>query len=414
LSRLLETPIDISSLLREEAVLPHYQPIVSMKRRSIVGFEGLSRGWDTQNKSMIPAPLLFESASQQGLSLELDYLCRSRILEEFGSLLKIDPEFILTLNIDSATVLGGSPWNSNLKAQVAKAGLTPRNVVIEILESAVKDVQELLRFVASYREAGYLIAMDDVGAGHSNLNRIPLVKPDIIKVDRFLVEGVDRDFYKQEVFKSVLSMARHLGTVIIAEGVETEGELATLLELGVDMIQGYYFGRPRKIADLDLSAVELVVEKAGEVFKEHVLANAGRKHINMAHFQAIIRELKAELAKHDAGDFVGTLVRGVRKRYNVECVYVLDDSGRQITDMIFNTPRESNRSSAMFRPLPILADHSLRDYFYFLKNPGFHKTTFATKPYVSMVTGNLCVTIAAKIMDLHQHEHILCMDVHTL
>jgi hypothetical protein len=146
---------------------------------------------------------------------------------------------------------------------------------------------------------------------------------------------------------------------------------------------------------------------------ERVLQTASRKHVNMANYSDLIRNMRNELAKRDVGDFVGTLVKAVEKRPSVECIYVLDETGRQVTDMIFAT-KKSGRGSAMFRPLPILADHSLRDYFYFLNDAGFSRSTYTTTPYVSMVTGNLCVTIAAKIKDVNQRDHFLCMDVHTL
>ncbi|HXC64233.1 MAG TPA: EAL domain-containing response regulator, partial [bacterium] len=325
--------INIAEMLREEAIIPHFQPLVSIKRRSIIGFEGLSRGWDRRRQALIPAPQLFGSAMQQGLSQELDLLCRSRILNEFGALLEIDPDFILTVNIDVASAIEANHhWFADLQAQVSKAGLTSRNVVIEILESAVKDDRELLRFVEASRRAGYMIALDDVGAGHSNLNRVPAVKPDIIKVDRFLVDGIDRDFYKQEVFKSLLSMARHLGTLAVAEGVETEPELNTLLELGVDIIQGYRFARPNRVADLDLGAVEWRVERASLNHREWVMDAKHRRHLDVHRFDGMIRDLQKDLARHDAGDFAGVLDRAVRGRATVECLYVLDDSGRQITE----------------------------------------------------------------------------------
>ena len=80
-------------------------------------------------------------------------------------------------------------------------GLKPENIAIEIIESDVEDLKELQRFVQLYRSYGFLIALDDVGAGHSNLNRIPLIKPDILKIDRFLVQNIQDDFYKQEVLE---------------------------------------------------------------------------------------------------------------------------------------------------------------------------------------------------------------------
>jgi EAL domain-containing protein (putative c-di-GMP-specific phosphodiesterase class I) len=382
-----------------------------MRRRSIVGFEGLSRGWDTRAETLIPAPRLFAAAAGKGLSRELDLLCREKILGEFAVLHEADPELILSVNIEASSAMAKKPWGDYLTMQVAAVGVTPRNVIIEILESVVDDTQELVRFVDRHREAGFLIALDDVGAGHSNLNRIPLIRPDVIKVDRYLVEGLDQDLHKQEVFKSLLSMARHLGTVIVAEGAENEAEVTALLAFGVDMIQGYYFSKPKKRGDLDPKGIHERIGHTGALYRERRLQKAGRKHLNMSLYHELIRGLVGELGHHEAAAFGACLRRVLRPEDPVECLYVLDEEGRQVTEMVFNGSRKSNRKSAMFRALPAGADHSLSDYYYFLRDDGFGKPTYVTKPYISMSTGTLCVTIGARALDSGGRQHIVCLDV---
>src|ERR1700722_5670838 len=320
----VEIPFDIHALLRNSGVIPHYQPLVSTKRQRIVGFEGLSRGWDPESRTLIPARRLFASAARHGVTLELDLLCRRKLFANFGGLLKIDPEFILSVNVDAAASIEGRDGSGGLDAQVAEAGLSSRNVVIEILESSVKNVGELLRFVGMYRDAGYLIALDDVGSGHSNLNRIPQVQPDIIKLDRYLIEDVDKDFYKQEVVKSLASMARHLGTVIIAEGVESEEELLTLMELGVDMVQGFCFSQPLQAGDMDLKRTELLIHRSGGPFRERQLVNANRKRATMVLHHELLSKLIKELSGRDPGEYAGLLERNLRDQPRVECFYVLN------------------------------------------------------------------------------------------
>src|SRR5581483_2191881 len=221
LSRNAQTPpFDLREILLNEGVLAYFQPIVSIDRRTIAGFEGLSRGLFPGTQQIISPVDLFHQAAIQGYSLELDRLCRKKVLEEFGKVRAENPDFFLSLNLDAANFDPGVVGSGYLKTQVTEMGLEPRHVALEVIESAVRDVEELQRFVDTYRSLGFLIALDDVGAGHSNLNRIPLIKPDILKVDRYLVQNIQGDSYKQEVLRSLVNMARRLGTLIIAEGVE--------------------------------------------------------------------------------------------------------------------------------------------------------------------------------------------------
>ena len=155
--------VEIEEIIRRELISPHFQPLVSLKRTAVVGVEGLSRGVHPQTGRLIPANFIFGEASIRGLSRELDLLCRKKILADFRRLLNRFPQMILSINID-ASAIEKRIWSGYLKTQVAEAGLSPSSVVIEIVESVVEDVKELRRFVESYRESGFLIALDDVGA----------------------------------------------------------------------------------------------------------------------------------------------------------------------------------------------------------------------------------------------------------
>jgi hypothetical protein len=225
---------------------------------------------------------------------------------------------------------------------------------------------------------------------------------------------VDKDFYKQEVVKSLASMARHLGTVIIAEGVESEEELLTLMELGVDMVQGFCFSQPLQAGDMDLKRTELLIRRSGGPFRERQLVNANRKRATMVLHHELLSKLIKELSGRDPGEYAGLLERNLRDQPRVECFYVLDGGGRQVTEMLFNSESKARRNSSFFRPLTAGADHSLRDYYYFLHDAVSVSKQFVTKPYVSMNTGNLCVTIAARFEDAAGTPFILCFDVQML
>ncbi len=130
-------------------------------------------------------------------------------------------------------------------AAITKADLSPERVVFEVVESdEIHDTDHLLHLLSFYRERGFKVALDDLGAGFSSLNLLTKMRPDFIKLDRELVRDVDKDPYKATITANLLAMARTLPVATIAEGIETPGEYAWLKEHGADYLQGFLFARP--------------------------------------------------------------------------------------------------------------------------------------------------------------------------
>ncbi|HVZ81458.1 MAG TPA: EAL domain-containing protein [bacterium] len=404
---------DLREILLNESVLAYFQPIVSIDRRTIAGVEGLSRGLLPGTQQIIPPVDLFHQAAIEGYSLELDRLCRKKVLEGFSRARAENPDLFLTLNLDSANFDPGVVGSGYLKTQVMELGLEPRHVALEVIESAVRDLDELRRFVDTYRGLGFLIALDDVGAGHSNLNRIPLIKPDILKVDRYLVQGIQDDSYKQEVLRSLVNMARRLGTLIIAEGVEEESEALCLLDMDVDMIQGYYFSKPFPFEKIERETIHGQVEGLVKSFKEKRLKNVGIRRSRISRYYAALMEIQIELAKKDEEALDEGLKAVAAKFPGVDSFYVLDEGGLQASECLTQALGRSHRNAIVFRPPPKGTDHSMKDYYYFLTEPGQNKTSFVTDPYLSMVTGRSCVTLSAPFKGKGGKKYILCLDLST-
>jgi EAL domain-containing protein (putative c-di-GMP-specific phosphodiesterase class I) len=391
----------------------HFQPIVSLKRRCVVGVEGLSRGIDPSSRGLISPKDLFHQAEVQGLEVELDRLCRQKALDDFRMVQSLTPDLVLSLNLNTAIFDQGVTGSGYLRTQVYQMGLKPQNIAIEIVESEVGDLKELQRFVKLYKNYGFLIALDDVGAGHSNLNRIPLIKPDILKIDRFLVEDIHKDFYKQEVLKSLVSMARHLGTLIIAEGVETEAEAVCLLDIDLDLVQGYYFSRPERHDRLEFESALAKIGGLGEAFKRRFLGRLGVRKLNMNRFHASLFEIQMELSQMHPIHFDLILRRMAAKLSHVESIYVLDEKGIQVTECVFHKGGRNHRNPVVFKPTPKGSDHTLKDYYYFLMESGMNKTSFLTEPYLSMASGNSCVTLSSIFKNVDGKKYILCLDINT-
>jgi hypothetical protein len=251
-----------------------------------------------------------------------------------------------------------------------------------------------------------------VGAGHSNLERVPLLKPDILKVDRSLIVGIDSDFHKQETLKSLVGLSRRIGALVVAEGIETEQEAITSLELGADLLQGYLLGRPdaRSTMLRDGSAhPRVAIASLAAAFKAHMAQKINRRKLQHRRFNILQNEILCHLATAALEQFDEVLATVIASYPQVECMYVLDSAGIQITDTVWN-PAIRHDESHLFRPAPRGTDHSLKEYYYVLLDVELQKYT--TDPYVSFASGNVCHTISTHFRDARNNAlYVLCIDV---
>ncbi len=404
---------DLSQILAGESVAVHFQPIISVRKKAIVGYEGLARGIYPGNGGFIPPPELFYEAAEKGLTLHLDRLCRKKAMEYFRGIAVERPGRLLSLNFEASVIDQGVVGSGNLIHQTTSLGLNPASIALEIIESNVRDVGELQKFIRTYRDYGFLIALDDVGAGHSNLNRIPLLKPDILKIDRYLVQGIQDDFHKQEVFKSLVGLAHKIGALILAEGIETEAEGLYLLEAGVDLAQGYYFSKPQSYDQIDDDSANERMEELFRKFKEMVLQKLNIKRFNLRKYELMTREIQIELSKITQDHFDLKLAEMVHYFPVVECLYVLDEKGFQVSETVFGKIETPPKNHSIFRPAQKGTDHTMKDYFYMLIDGGLKKSTYISEPYLSLATGNSCVTFARAFKDAEDLLRILCVDINT-
>lgn len=404
---------DLNEVLAHESMIAHFQPIISVRKKAIVGYEGLARGIHPVTGGIIPPPDLFYEASKKGLTLDLDRLCRKKVLEYFREIAADRPGCLLSLNFEASVIDGGVVGSGNLIHQTTAMGLNPASIAIEIIESNVQDIGDLQKFIQTYRDYGFLIALDDVGAGHSNLNRIPLLKPDILKIDRYLIHDIHEDFHKQEVFKSLVGLAHKIGALILAEGIEKEEEGLYLVEAGVDLVQGYYFSRPRHYGQINDQGADERMDDLFRKFKTMVIQKLNVKRFNLKKYELMTREIQIELSKAKPDGFDQKLSEMVHYFPVVECFYVLDDAGIQVSETIFGKIETTPKNRLIFRPAPKGTDHTMKDYFYMLIDGGLKKSTFISEPYLSLATGNSCITFARIFKDAEERIRILCVDINT-
>jgi EAL domain-containing protein (putative c-di-GMP-specific phosphodiesterase class I)/DNA-binding NarL/FixJ family response regulator len=223
---------EIRSVIDGSALTSALQPIFDLERLEPVGYEALAR---FPNHSTRQVPDWFADAATVGLRAELELTAVATGMESLDAL---PPNTFLSVNASPELLR-----ERTLADMIAAA--PGRRLVLEVTEHAeVADYDTLVTRLHDLREAGCRIAVDDAGAGYASLRHILRLRPDYIKLDMTLTQGIDRDPDRRALASSLLTFAREVSATVIAEGIETEAELDTLRGLGATLGQGYYLARP--------------------------------------------------------------------------------------------------------------------------------------------------------------------------
>jgi EAL domain-containing protein (putative c-di-GMP-specific phosphodiesterase class I) len=226
----------IGRLIDGEGLSIALQPIVDLDTRRVVGAEALARFAD-ENGERLPTEETFIDAHTLGLGVELELAVIELALRNQGRL----PEGLyLALNVSPA-LLGGQ----ELESVVERGDHGPRPLVVELTEhQAVEDYVQLDGALERLRAHGVRVAVDDVGSGFASFRHVTRVKPEILKLDRSLVSGIDDDPVRQSLAAAIVSFARDVDAIVVSEGIESGDELSCLMELAVGCGQGFYLARP--------------------------------------------------------------------------------------------------------------------------------------------------------------------------
>lgn len=232
---------EVAECLQRGAIETHFQPIVATTSRQVVGYEALSRG-RSRSGSVIPPYQLFSYAQQTDSIFYLDRLCREASIRNAASR---DLQGRLFVNFLPNAIYDPRQCLKTTLAIADASGFDPRRIVFEVTESEqIIDFSHLKDIFRYYRSHGFQVALDDVGSGYAGLNTLVGLVPDVIKLDRELIKDIDREPFKRSIANGLIQASRNEGIEVVAEGVETQGELGCAVDLGVSLIQGYVFARP--------------------------------------------------------------------------------------------------------------------------------------------------------------------------
>jgi EAL domain-containing protein (putative c-di-GMP-specific phosphodiesterase class I) len=248
------------ALLDDELEL-WFQPQYAVGDHHMVGAEALLR-WHHPTDGLLVPDQFLDVAEEVGLDLALDEWVVTAAARHVRQWVDRDPDFVVWVNI-SARGLADAGLPGMILAALATAGVGPGHLGLEVTERAlIRDLDLAARSLDTLRGAGLRIAIDDFGTGFSSLAWLERLPLDVLKVDRSFTEGLGVSRDSAVIVRSVVAMAHSLGLAALAEGVETDHQLALLREIGCDSFQGYLAGRPVPAGQLAVAPAPLVAPSA--------------------------------------------------------------------------------------------------------------------------------------------------------
>lgn len=224
----------VDEVIRAGDLCIAFQPVVNARTMQVVGVEALARfGGDP----LITPTQWFTDAGLVDRTLQLDLLAVRRTL---GTAVDLPPDVYVAINVSPTTLVSQA-----LLRELRSTAIRPDRLVLEITEHAsISDYAPLIEARMRLRGHGIRLAVDDAGAGYASFRHIVALAPDIIKIDRGIVSGVDKDPARSALVGAMVTFARSANATVVAEGVERTSELECLARLGVDTLQGHLTGMP--------------------------------------------------------------------------------------------------------------------------------------------------------------------------
>jgi EAL domain-containing protein (putative c-di-GMP-specific phosphodiesterase class I) len=235
-----EMLLTINKIITKKNITLFAQPIIDVATSEIRAWELLTRG---PKGTVLESPLqLFSVARQTGRLYELEMIVMEKMLQQVKASRCHQDIFV---NCTPLT-LGNIRFTSDLKKLLQKyRGISPKQITFEVTErDSIEGLKNFAFNINVLRLMGFKIAVDDTGAGYSNLNTISEIMPDIIKIDRSVIENIDKNAVKESMLKGLLLVAKEAGSLVVAEGIENQEEASVLSRNNVDLAQGNFYARP--------------------------------------------------------------------------------------------------------------------------------------------------------------------------
>jgi len=238
---------ELRDALREGRVQVRYQPVVDLASGRCVGAEALARWW-REDGGLVDQDVFIRVAEESGLGSMLTRRVLEVILRDLGRLFQEQPHLSINLNLTPED-LTGQIFRDNLNASLASAGVSSRNITLEITERSLVNEVVVRDLIHTFRKRGHRVAVDDFGTGYSSLSYLQSFELDTLKIDKSFVEVIGKETVTSHVIFHVIELAKGLGLEMVAEGVETLEQIEWLRHHGVQYGQGFFLSEPLSAAE---------------------------------------------------------------------------------------------------------------------------------------------------------------------
>lgn len=379
-----------------------FQPIYSLTLDRPIGFEALVRGEDSLGKHILPA-VIFDPTQSLDKIMEIDEVSRllhllnfkKRKLKDTFLFLNLDP-FLLDENLDGVNRLIENCHNIDVK---------PENIVIEIIEKNTENYPLVQKAVQILKKEGFLIAIDDFGAGESNFNRVWDIQPNIVKLDREIVSTIRNKDHPHSIIANLVKVLHQSSCIVLLEGIEEKIEASLAHLADIDLLQGYFLGMPSRHS-LELKNLTAPFSFDADYFQTEKSVASSQ----------VPEELELLFKQNAAAcfDLSRPLVTSIKTLLDhplVIRVYVLDAHGYQITkaENGVNAEKIIDRRFGVFSSYKH-SNWSQRRYFKdAIHSPNRLQISSA---YFSMIGFHMCITITLYI-NSGDSQFVFCCDIMT-
>lgn len=374
-----------------------FQPIYSFSNQACVGAEALVRGTDAVGKA-VPAYICLKPPA--GVC-SADYVKRINRMHFQNWKPKQTDQSWIFLNLDFEKL--DSLDDLCLQELLDEFKVQGKDVVVEVVESEIVDEELFNQLITHLRSMGCLIALDDFGAGHSNVDRIWKAEPDIVKLDRQILLEATKSLRSESILRNLTHLIKQSGSIPLLEGIETKEQALLAMDAGVDLVQGFYFARPA--ADMKSSAEgELLLSGVTDSYPKYLSERVFIENIQRKGYATLfenlyginsVSELEEEMISISSLSFV--------KRF-----FVLDDDGYQVSEE-HRCISVSDSEQSILKKGKGLCWKNRR---YFIKAQQTPGQIYVSRPYRSLIDVELCLTVSKAIRLADGQQVIACFDVY--
>lgn len=379
-----------------------FQPIFSLSHKRVVGYEGLIRAFDNHHKEIPPADLFHFNDVDRSLVL-LDRLCRCLHIQNFSGL--EDNLNWLFLNISPQICTLGQGYGSFFKDLLNASHFSPNRVVVEIVEYPITNNRHLEETINYYKDIGCLIAIDDFGSGHSNFERIWSLNPEIVKLDRSMIQNATNHPKIRRLLPEIVTLLHQAGSLVLIEGIETREQVMIAMESDVDFVQGFFFGRPSSDHETirhtipDFDTLFLDFKETHSEFKEQMASLSYQ-------YDSLIQLAAEQIRQGHAFDRACRQL--IADKASIRC-YLLQPDGIQIGRTIV-AQHYCDTEDLRYKPIQ---NAESADWFrrHYLINAVSHPGQLQiTQPYLSITGIHMCITLSM-MFECKEGNRVLCCDL---